>query len=399
MTIQAERTAGTPAQAPGDAPAGVALARALAREFRPHVLERERRGDPPYEELARIRETGLVNLHIPVAYGGGGGTWRQLARVVVELSRADPNIGGLLAYHYHNFIAPFWDPYFDAADIQRKSAANRWLWGHITGPVGAFKAVPQPDGGFVVSGTKPQNTGPATGDVTVLLAQRADRREAVYAYVPTDRKGIVYHGGWDHLGLRRTATQPITFDGVVVHPDEVLPNTTGRPIKSMPRFYYATGSLAFGAIYVGAAWGALETARALLRSQQETTGTAADPRVLAVLGELVGKATALLDLQDEAARRLDQAYARRRTLTDDEHDAVGMHAEAFRGLAARGGIEIGNRVYDALGPAAADRAAGLDRYWRDVRIHSLHPPSYPQSDILLGDWAVNGQPVRLVLPL
>lgn len=385
MTIQAERT---------QAPTGVALARALAQEFRPNVIERERRGDPPLEELVRIRQSGLVNLHIPVSFGGGGGNWRQLARVVVELSRVDPNIGALLAYHYHNFIAPFWDPYFDAPGIQRKSAANRWLWGHLTGPVSAFKATPQPDGGFLVSGTKPQNTGPATGDVTVLLAQRTDRREAVYAYVPTDRKGIIYHGGWDHLGLRRTATQPITFDNVVVRPEEVLPNTTGRPIQSMPRYYYATGSLAFGAIYVGAAWGALETAKGLLDLDD-----AADPRVLALFGELVSKATALLDLQDEVAKGLDRAYANRRNLTDDEHDAVGMRAEAFRTLAARGGIEIGNRVYDALGPAAADRATGLDRYWRDVRIHSLHPPSYPQADIALGDWAVNGQPVRLALPL
>lgn len=392
MTIQAERTQAT---GPTGA-AGVALARALAREFRPNVIERERRGDPPLEELARIRESGLVNLHIPVAYGGGGGNWQQLARVVVELSRVDPNIGALLAYHYHNFIAPFWDPYSDAPEIQRKSAANRWLWGHLTGPVSAFKAVPQPDGGFVVSGTKPQNTGPATGDVTVLLAQRSDRREAVYAYVPTDRKGIIYHGGWDHLGLRRTATQPITFDSVVVHPDEVLPNTTGRPIQSMPRYYYATGSLAFGSIYVGAAWGALETARALLL---DSPAGGADPWLPALLGELVSKATALLDLQDEVARRLDRAYANRRTLTDDEHDAVGMQAEAFRSLASRGGIEIGNRVYDALGPAAAERGTGLDRYWRDVRIHSLHPPSYPQADINLGDWAVNGQPIRLALPL
>jgi alkylation response protein AidB-like acyl-CoA dehydrogenase len=397
MTIGAERIPGATLSDP------IELARALAEEFRPAVVERERLGEPPIEELARIRETELVSLHIPVEFGGGGGSWQQIARVILELSRVDPNIGGLLAYHYHNFLAPFMDPLGDAAEIQRKSAANRWLWGHITGPVGDFQATPQPDGSFRVSGRKQQNTGPATGDVTVLLAERTDRKEALYAYVPTDRKGIAYHGGWDHLGLRRTATQPISFDDVVVHPDEVLPNTTGRPIQSLAPFYHATGGLGFGAIYVGAAWGALETAREYLlteqhpRPGQETA--AEDPYVQALFGELVVKANALVALQDETAERLDQARANRRSLTSDEHDEIGMYGEAFRSLAARTGIEIGNRVFDALGAGAAARRVGLDRYWRDVRIHSLHPPTYPQSDVLVGDYVVNGEAVRLRLPL
>lgn len=396
MTIDLEHAVGAGPEDP------VLLARELADEFRPAAVQQERLGEPPTRELARIRETGLVNLHIPVELGGGGGSWLQLAHVIVELSRVDPNIGALLAYHYHNFVAPFLDPVGDAAAIQRRSAEGRWLWGHLTGPIDGFKATPQPDGGFLVSGTKPQNTGPATGDVTVLAAVRTDRREVVYAYVPTDREGITYHGGWDHLGLRRTATQPITFDRVVVHPDEVLPNTTGGPIQELPPFYHVTGSLAFGAIYVGAAWGALEGARDYLLDEQHARfgkPAAEDPYVEELFGELVVKAHALLARLDDLARRLDHAYASRRALTHDEHDEIGIHGEAFRSLAARTGIEIGSRVFDALGAGASARRVGLDRYWRDVRIHSLHPPSYPHSDVLVGNYLVNGEPVRLRVPL
>ena len=380
----------------------VELARALAQEFRPAVVEQERLGQPPTAELARVRETGLVNLHIPVEFGGGGGNWQQIARVILELSRVDPNIGGLLAYHYHNFVAPFWDPFGDAAEIQRKSAENRWLWGHLTGPPDTFHATPQPDGGFLVSGTKPQNTGPATGDVTVLHALRVDRRELIYAYVPTDREGIIYHGGWNHLGLRRTETQPISFENVVVHPHEVLTNTTGRPIQSMPPFYHATGGLGFGSIYVGAAWGALDRAREYLLTDQSPRhgqAVADDPFVQALFGELITKATALVAFQSELARRLDRAYAHRRALSQDDHDEIGMHGEAFRSLAARTGIEIGNRVFDALGAGAARRSVGLDRYWRDVRIHSLHPPTYPQSEVLIGKYLINDEALRLRFPL
>jgi alkylation response protein AidB-like acyl-CoA dehydrogenase len=317
----------------------------------------------------------------------------------MELSRVDPNIGGLLAYHYHNFVAPFLDPLGDAEEIQRKSAANRWLWGHLTGPVNGFKAVPQADGGFIVSGTKPQNTGPATGDVTMLAAERTDRKEAVFAYVPTDRKGIVFHGGWDHLGLRRTATQPVSFEDVIVRPDEVMRNTTGKPILTLPPFYRATDRLAYGAIYVGAAWGALDTARQHVQSLRLGGATIGDQFQHVLLGELTVKATALVSLQDETARRLDHAYANRRALANDEHDELGNHGDAFRALAARTALEIGNRVFDLLGPGAVARSAGLDRYWRDVRIHSLHPPTYLRSDIAIGDYVVNGEPNRSRIPL
>jgi alkylation response protein AidB-like acyl-CoA dehydrogenase len=94
----------------------IELARTLAEEFRPQAVEQERSGEPPTQELARVRETGLVNLHIPTEFGGGGGNWQQLSGVVLELSRVDPNIGGLVAYHYHNFIPPFLDPLGDAAE-------------------------------------------------------------------------------------------------------------------------------------------------------------------------------------------------------------------------------------------------------------------------------------------
>lgn len=384
-------------EAPAGATDPVALAHALAEAFRPGVVERERAGEAPREELARLRETGLVNLHIPVEYGGGGGDWRQLTRVIFELSKVDPNIGALLAYHYHNFVAPTWDPYGNAEAIQRRSAENNWLWGHVTaGPL--LTATPQPDGGFVLNGSKPQNTGPGTGDVTTVYAHRTDRREGVHVFVPTDREGITYQPAWDLLGFRRTETQAITFANVRVAADEVQPNTTDEPIVGFPPFYVTTGWLAFGAIYVGAAWGALETAREYLRDRQRAPhgydAATAEPITQALYGNLWIKAQAILAFQDAVAAHLDEVLveraAARQDLLPDREVALAAHATAFRVRAGRTALEIANRVYDGLGGGAiADPGLGLDRFWRDVRTHSLHAHTYVYDDTAIGAYLLD----------
>jgi len=161
---------------PGPETDWVGVARQLAEEFAPYAAERERRASPPLDELKKIRESGLVNLLIPARFGGLGQNWQVVTRVIVELSKADPNIGVLLAYHFHNYYPAFIDTVHWSEEIQRASAANRWLWGHITDPwaPNCF-ATPQPDGGFRVNGVKRINTGAPTGDVHPRQAGRPGR--------------------------------------------------------------------------------------------------------------------------------------------------------------------------------------------------------------------------------
>jgi alkylation response protein AidB-like acyl-CoA dehydrogenase len=370
----------------------IALARLLSEEFRAQVIVRERLAEEPTEELGRIRGTALVNLQIPAELGGSGGSWHELARVVLEFSKVDPNIGLLLAHHYRASATPLRDLSAEGVAVQRASAANRWIWGDLTGPPIGFVAAATADGGFLLSGTKQHSDGSATADVTLIEASRGDDPIALVAYVSTDRAGIAFDGSWDQPGLRRSARQPVSFDNVAVRPEEVLSGGDGggharaRPLRAV------TGALLAGAVSVGAAWGALDSAREYLRTNQSPRpgqdAAIDDPLAQTLFGELVAQANAVVALQDEVALRLDGLYAADHTPAESDIAEAGAHAAAFRSFAGQSALASSNQIFDALAAGAAARRVGLDRYWRDVRLHTTRWPTRREGDSLAGEFVL-----------
>jgi alkylation response protein AidB-like acyl-CoA dehydrogenase len=151
------------------------VAAGLAAEFRQTVVERERTNKRPLAEIQRFKDTGLVNLLIPKKFGGEGGTLGDAARAVLEISKADGSLGFLLSFHYSNSNTPRQLDFVNDGEIfDRKSAANRWFWGNVIGPF-HISAEPQPDGGFVVFGTKHMCTGATLGDAIKIMGVRTDR--------------------------------------------------------------------------------------------------------------------------------------------------------------------------------------------------------------------------------
>lgn len=362
----------------------LSVARNAIAEFAPAIAERERAGEPPSAELEAVRAAGLTNLLIPREHGGEGATHLEAAAVVSELSAFDPNVGGLLAYHYTNFIADLLDYEGGNAELQRRSAAERWLWGNVTQPFVPFKATRTEDGGFILNGTKPLNTGVLTGDVSTVLSPIDGERAYVYVAVPRDREGLTYHDDWDHLGLRRTATVTIDFRDVV-RPEEVYVDSHEGPRVGFPPLYEARSTFFFGSIAVGAAQGALRTAKELLAPD-----ASGDPEVVSVLGRLSARIQAAVALRDEVADEIEDGFSRRRELGVAKQVELKQRSEAFRLFAAGVGLEVGSEVLELPGVAAGRHATGIDRYWRDVRIHSLHlnPPIYHYR--VIGDVLLNG---------
>lgn len=368
------------------------VARRLAERFAPTVAERERAGEPPYEELQAVRESGLVNLLIPREYGGEGGTYLDAARVISELAAVDPNVGALFAYHVTNFIPSILDYEGDNAVIQRRSAEHRWLWGNVTQPWVPFRADPTPEGGFLLNGVKPLNTGAITGDVSTVLVPRSDKRDFVYLAVPRDREGQTFHDDWDAFGLRRTATVTITFTDVVVHPDEVYVDSHPGIRDTFPPYYIAPGGLAFASILVGAAEGALRAGTAAYVEHARAAGDdpAADDDAVTVIGRAAARVRSAVALRDQVAAEVSDGFARRRELEVPELVELIGRTERLRLYAAGVGLEVGAEIFELPGVAAASATQDLDRFWRDVRIHSLHvnPRIYHQR--VVGDTLLNG---------
>jgi alkylation response protein AidB-like acyl-CoA dehydrogenase len=54
------------------------------------------------------------------------------------------------------------------------------------------------------------------------------------------------------------------------------------------------------------------------------------------------------------------------------------------------GLEIANRIFEVMGARATANHYGFDRYWRNLRIFTLHDPvDYKIRTI--GNWVLNNQ--------
>ena len=59
-------------------------------------------------------------------------------------------------------------------------------------------------------------------------------------------------------------------------------------------------------------------------------------------------------------------------------------------VAVRAALEITSQIFEAMGARATSSRYGFDRFWRNVRVHSLHDPiDYKVRD--LGHWLLSGQ--------
>ncbi len=383
-TLEAPRAAAPQSHAQPKAPDHwIKIASALGKEFKQTASERERKKQLPVAELQKIRESGLANLLIPAKFGGGGGTVRDLARVVVELSKGDASIGFIVALHYMFSSFP---RYFDykggAEEIERRSARNNWIWSNITAHTEYLEAMPRPEGGYILNGKRAYNTAASIADVTAVLAHRTDVEEVLWAAVPTDRKGLTYHNDWNQFGVTLTDTVTVTFENVVVGPDEVIHSTLGEPQTSFPSFAGTISSLCLAGVSLGSALGALESGIEYARKKKRVNflgGAAAklpitqDPFVQWSYGDYWIKLEAALAFLDKVSAEAQDAWDRRLTIPAREiAEITTTRAWAFRVFANNVSLDVANRIFEANGLGSATVKHDFERHWRDIRTVSLH---------------------------
>lgn len=375
------------------------IAARLGNKLAETATERDQAGNRPLEEIAAIKQAGLVNLLIPARLGGEGGTLSDAIDVVTEVSRGDGSIGTLLAFHYYTSSVPrFWDYDGEGGAILARSARENWFWGNITQPLEqAFSVEALADGRFTLNGKKRWSTGAAVGDVTTVVGRRTDIRELFYAVIPVNRAGLEFDFDWNFIGLNLAETVQSRFDNVIVESEEVIRSTIGAQTGFAP-FYVPAANLLYAAVIMGSTWAALKRARQYtqersrpLRSEPATR----DPYVLLGYGEAVISAQAVRANLESAARRFDEAWENRQTIDENELSDLFGIASAARYFAAEVGLAITSKIHDLTGASSASKSVGLDRHWRDIRALTLHDPLvYSASDI--GNQFLNG--VKLGLP-
>jgi alkylation response protein AidB-like acyl-CoA dehydrogenase len=378
-------------------PQWLATADRLAQALRGTGAARDAAARPPQDEIALLREAGLLAIQAPVALGGGGATIVDMMRVVRRIAAGDSSIGQLLGYHYVLFtIACLRGTADQARAYAAGTTRHGWYWAGAVNPRDKDLVLSEAPSGFVLNGRKTFATGATLADRLMVRAKIGGR--FVDAVIPASRDGFSGLGDWDCFGQRLTESGTVLFQDVFVAPDEILgawprPEAPVAPVMTLTT---PMMQLNFVNFYLGTAEGALAEARDYVRETAkpwQTSGVeraADDPYILELFGQLHADLRASLALAEEAAALIDAALARGLAVTREERTEVAATVYAAKVNATRVALDVTSRAFELMGARATAGRYGFDRYWRNVRVHTLHDPvAYKAREV--GNFLLNGQ--------
>lgn len=380
---------------PGDGNPYLEKAKALLPLFAQDAPERDRRGGRPTEQVAAIRNAGLLNLLIPTRLGGEGQAWSTVLRIVRAFATVDGSLGHLFGYHALCQVGTRarTDP-AHTERILRASAEGGWWWGNSNDPLSPSVVGRREAGGFRLDGVRPFSSGSHVADYLQISWQDADTAERLFAAIPATTPGLVVNDDWNGIGQRQTGSGTVRFDGVFVSDAQRLDFSyrKGAPFKSIGA---ALSQSILLNVFLGSAQGALLAARdyTLARSRPwRTSGVARhidDPWIKRRYGELYTRTCAATALADIALASVDAAWAKGENLTEQERGANAVTVAQANVLAGEVGLDVCSAIFEVMGARSATVDQGFDRFWRNVRTHTLHNPAEYKTRTV-GSWFLTG---------
>jgi alkylation response protein AidB-like acyl-CoA dehydrogenase len=348
--------------------------------------ERDVEGGTPVRERNRLRESGLLALTIDRKLGGHGESWGDLLHVVQRFARVDPSIAHVFAFHHlmvetmRLFGSPAqWTRAFE------ETVRERLFWGNALNPKDTRATLARSARGFVLRGTKSFCSGARDSDRLVVSAIDEETRALLVFVIPTRRAGVETLADWNAFGQRQTDSGTVNFSDVEVDEAEILrsPGPLATPQSSL-RPCLSQAILAH--VYLGIAEGAFDEARAIQTAQGGSRSS--DPYVLLRAGELSIALDAARMFAERARAAIDRSLARGADVDERERGLVALDVARAKVSATQAGLAIAQGMFDFVGPRATHRLLGLDRYWRNLRVHTLHDP-VDQKLSELGAFALN----------
>lgn len=367
----------------------------LAQQLRATAIERDRAGGHAAAERELIRDSGLLTLTIPTAHGGQGGNWSTLYRAMRRLAEVDGALAHLLGFHHLQLsgVRIYGTP-DQQSRFLRDTVHERWFWGNALNPLDKRLVATEIEGGYVLNGPKSFASGSVGSDQLTVSAWHEATQSLLIAAVPTRRDGVRVQADWDAFGQKQTDSGNVFFDQVVVARQEVLV-APGTAPTAWSTLRSQVAQLVLVNLYLGIGLGAFEEARRYTREESRpwpgagVSEATADPYVQHRYGELWLLLRPAVALADQAAALLDIAFERGENLTERERGEVAIAVAEAKVLAHRAGIEVSSQLFELTGARSTSTRFGLDRFWRNARVHTLHDPvDYKLRD--LGRHALTG---------
>ncbi|MEU1101680.1 acyl-CoA dehydrogenase family protein [Streptomyces tibetensis] len=383
------------------------VARETAEDLATDAVARDQAGKPPFDEVSRLRESGLLTLLVPAELGGGGADWTRAYAVVREIAAADGAIGQLLGCHYFtSWSARFFADPALAARLERRSAAERWCWGGGLARQEPALTLTRDTRGYVLNGRQSYAAGVLVADRLAVRAVLAGTGEPVALVVDPALAGVVVDGDADPFGQRLAAGGSVEFDAVHIAADDVLGSLSADEdvLSPLTALVSPVGRLLSAQLRLGMAEGVLAEAREYSRSGHShwhpdwPVGSPQDPQVLTAYGELTVLTRSASALADEARRAVQGGLDHGEDLTYEDYAEISVLVAMAEAAASKAAQESTARALDIIGARSASARLGFDRFWRNARTHTLYEPvAHRLQDV--GDYFLNGAHPPFVLPV
>ncbi|MBD3886198.1 acyl-CoA dehydrogenase family protein [Phormidium tenue FACHB-886] len=372
-----------------------AIAQALAVEFAETAVERDAQGGTPKAERDRLRQSGLLKLVIPQEHGGFGETWITLLQIVREFAKVDSSIAHVFSYHHLGVTVPhIFGTLEQREKYYRQTAEQDWFWCNALNPLDRRVTLTPEGNGFRLNGTKSFCSGSVDSNLMPVTAVQEGVPGLTVVVVPTQREGVLVHGDWDNIGQRQTDSGNVTFNNVWIDSNEILlPNTEGNIFKTIRA---CLTQINFTNIYLGIALGAFEAAQAYTQTTTRpwinsgVDQATHDPYILHHYGEMWMKLQAAIALTNQAGELVQAAWEKQYELTAAERGNCAVAIAAAKAFVTQVGLEVTSTIFEVMGTRATASKYGFDRYWRNLRVFTLHDPvDYKIRNI--GNWVLNDE--------
>lgn len=380
------------------------VAQEVADTLAQDAIERDRANQTPHSEAQLLKDSGLVTLLVPEEYGGAGGHWATALVAVRIIARADASIAQLLAYHYvneGNIVFSVEDP-ADRERWFRATAEGQWVWGDSVNPTDPDLMLVPTDGGWSLNGKKRYSTGSAVGDVLLVnarVASGADKDKVLAFVLENGRDGVEYVDDWDFLGQRLSSSNTVVYEDVAVNSADVLGFLSEDPYSTLVT---PAIQLAFGNLYLGVAEGTLSTARDLITARPNSWFLSPaekyrhDPFVQRLVGDFKAQSAGVAALAEKVNRRFEDVLALGDQVTAQIRGELAIEIAELKVISSDVATQLSHQIFEATGTSSTASKHGFDRYWRNIRTHSLHDPvDYKKLEV--GAHYLNGefQPISL----
>ena len=357
----------------------LSVARELAAHFKRESAVRDRDRRLPLDELELFSHTGLWGITVPQAWGGAGVSNVTLAQVVALIAAADASLGQIPQNHFYalEVLRVNGTPAQQARLYAEVLAGQRF--GNALAEIGTKTAhdrtthLARAEDGYRITGRKFYATG-------ALYAQRIptsvvdDNGVQHLAFVPRDSDGLTVIDDWSGFGQRTTGSGSVLFDNVFVATEDVIPFQSAfeRPTPVGP-----LAQILHAAIDTGIARAAFEDALHFVRTKTRpwidaTSDIASeDPLTLKSFGRLSVRLHAAEALLERAGELLDIAQANTHAGTVA---AASIAVAEARAISTEISLAAGSTLFELAGSQATLAEHGLDRHWRNARVHTLHDP-------------------------